>query len=69
MTKGFPTVIGATLLGVLAFGCSPMRYSQYTGKNTVWPTSGGTMSETSYTIPVYWGLARTPLQGSWQRSL
>lgn len=56
MRKGFVVA----LLSVLASGCSPMRYSQYTGKSTVWQTSDGTMSETSYAIPVYRGWPERP---------
>ena len=46
-------------------GCSPMRYSQFTGKGGVWPAgiwpvSRGTMAETSYWIPVYRGWLNDP---------
>jgi len=46
-------------------GCSPMRYSQFTGKGGVWPAGiwpvgSGTMAETSYRIPVYRGWPERP---------
>lgn len=42
-------------VGLINFGCSPMRYSQYTGKTEFCETSSGTMAEASYRIPVYRG--------------
>ena len=34
-------------------GCSPMRFSQYSGSRRVWPVSQESMAETSFTLPVY----------------
>src|SRR6266542_2015797 len=62
MTKGFLTAFAAALLSVFAFGCSPMRYSRYTGRNTPWPISVGTMTETSYKVPVYRGWPERPYE-------
>jgi hypothetical protein len=54
MKARIPTSFSALLLILATAGCSsPMRYSQYTGKNTAWPTSPGSMAETAYAIPVY----------------
>lgn len=48
-------------------GCVPVRYSEYTGKDSssylgTWPVASGTMAETSYTIPVYRGWPEKPYQ-------
>lgn len=54
---------GVLFLAVLVqIGCSPMRYSQYTGRDTVWPNSVGAMAETAYAIPVYRGTPERPYQ-------
>ncbi|MSU62295.1 MAG: hypothetical protein EXS31_07850 [Pedosphaera sp.] len=50
------------LLAVSVTGCSPMRYSQFTGRNTVWPTTAGVMAETAYAIPVYRGFPERPYE-------
>lgn len=54
-TKG--AMKNKAVLSLLAFavlvGCSPMRYSQFTGGGMRWPTAGGSMAETAYAIPVY----------------
>lgn len=47
--------------------CVPVRYSEYTGKDSssylgTWPVASGTMAETSYTIPVYRGWPERPYQ-------
>src|SRR2546428_5948513 len=34
-------------------GCSPMRFSQYSGSRRVWPRSQDSMAETSFSLPVY----------------
>ena len=60
MTKGRNTAFSVAVLTILAAVCSPIRYSEYTGKKTIWPTSSGTMSETSYRIPVYRGWPERP---------
>src|ERR1044071_4768199 len=62
------TIIRGSLLALaclIMVGCSPMRYSQYTGKGGVWPAGiwplgSGTMAETSYRIPVYRGWPERP---------
>jgi hypothetical protein len=53
MKSRFSRCLLTLVLGVT--GCSPMRYSQYTGKNTLWLVGPGTMTETSYALPVYRG--------------
>lgn len=60
MTKVVHLVI--FLASLVSFGCSPMRYSQYTGKNTGWPTSSGALAETSYSIPVYRNAPERPYE-------
>lgn len=48
------------LSALLVGGCSPMRYSQFTGADRpwragLWHVGTGTMAETSYAVPVYRG--------------
>jgi hypothetical protein len=44
---------------LIASGCSPMRYSQYSG-NAVWPTTQGSLAEADYAIPVYRSFPERP---------
>jgi hypothetical protein len=53
-------VFGAVSAASFLVGCVPIRYSEYTGRQTVsylgtWQTGQGTMAETSYALPVYRG--------------
>lgn len=45
---------------LVVVGCSPMRYSQYTGQKKHWPVATGAMAETQYGIPVYRGWPEKP---------
>lgn len=52
-------------LALFANGCTPLRYSVYTGKQGnlpigIWPIGSGTMAETSHAVPVYRGWPEKP---------
>jgi hypothetical protein len=62
-------ILHIALVPVCAFltGCTPMRYSEYTGHDVssylgTWPIGQGAMAETTYSIPVYRGWPEKPYQ-------
>lgn len=56
--QSFTCLLATSLL--LVIGCSPMRYSQYTGEKRNWQTANGAMAETQYKVPVYRGWPDRP---------
>lgn len=54
----FVCFIGVVLL--FAAGCTPMRYSRYTGQKKNWTVASGAMAETQYKVPVYRGWPDRP---------
>jgi len=56
--KPLPLLFAAAIL--LVVGCSPMRYSQYTGQKKIWQTANAAMAETQYKVPVYRGWPDRP---------
>jgi hypothetical protein len=65
--RSLPATLSAVAcLLLVSSGCSPMRFSQYSGSRTFWPVSQESMAETSFALPVYrdWPDKRFEIVGS-----
>jgi len=60
MNPQSPLVNLASAVLLLCIGCTPMRYSQYTGQKKNWQTANAAMAETQYKVPVYRGWPDRP---------
>ncbi len=54
----------SALLVILALGyvvaCTPMRFSEFSGRNRSWPVASGAMAEKQFAVPVYRGWPERP---------